>query len=948
MMTTSLPETRLLQAPGIHCQGCVSRIRRALQAQDPQAELLGAPDAELLLMHSQLLSTALQEVADDCGYPLKEEALPERAHHDLSVYGMHCQKCVARLREAIQHWDDTAQVSGTPKEDTLDVDTCLPRGLLERIILETDYSLEAPAEADEAQAAPAADTPAVASKSGAANASGTANKAATESQLADSASAEFSLSGVTCASCVATIQKALDGLDGVEQAQVNFASRTAQVTSRLAPDEIVSAIEGVGYGASLVEDAQAGEQQQQEDADQEYRSRVRDSVLSLGIGIPLMISMFFHHPGFDGLERGVWLAIGVAVLGVLATAGRSFFTSAWKAFTHHQANMDTLVALGTGAAWIYSMGVLLFPDSVPPAARGLYFEASTMIIGLISLGQALEVRARGRTQQALRALLDLQTRTARVIRDGEEREIDINEVRSGDQVRIRPGERIPVDGRVIEGQSHIDESMLSGEPLPVSRGIGDEVAAGTLNTRGSLVFEVERVGSETRLGRIISQVRQAQNSRPPIGRLADTISGVFVPSVMIIAIVAALVWFNFGPAPTGVHMLVVATAVLVIACPCALGLATPISTMIGVGKAAEHGVLVRSGEALQTASRLTALVVDKTGTLTRGKPEVTEVSLLEGEDEEAVLDAAYALERGSEHPLAAALLAHIEARRPEASRSKAFHDYQTISGRGIQAQDDAGRTWRMGNAAMLEEAGISLAPLSEQITVLEDNARTLILMARDDELLAVFGLADPLRDDSRDVIARLHAIGLKVIMLTGDNPHTAAAVARETGIDDYRAGVSPDDKHDEIARLQQEGHVVGMVGDGINDAPALALADVGFAMGEGTDVAIETAGITLMQPSLGGVADAIAISQATLRNIKQNLVGAFGYNLIGIPIAAGILYPFTGMLLSPVIAGLAMSLSSVTVVTNANRLRRYTPPSAAGSATSNPENTATTSQGASA
>lgn len=914
MNQATLPNTRLLRTQGLSCQACVSGIRRALLAQDPKAEMIGAPDDQLLLIRSQLDEQALQHVAEDSGYPLEIEALTSSDTLSLQVYGMHCQKCVSKLRTAIQHWDQTAEVSGVPADNTLQVDSTVPRALLDRIVLDNDYSLEAVENPDAAVETVATTT------------STTVDDTPTSMVSPITGNKEFSLTGITCASCVATIQKALDGLEGVESAEVNFASRTAQVNSRLDDKDIIAAIEGVGYGASPIADPQASDQQQQQDAQHEYRTRIRDSILSLGIGIPLMISMFFHHPGFEGAERGVWLAIGVAVFAVLATAGRSFFTSAWKAFTHHQANMDTLVALGTGAAWLYSMGVLSFPESIPEAARGLYFEASTMIIGLISLGQALEVRARGRTQQALRSLLDLQARTARVIRDGEEREIDVDDVRSGDKVRIRPGERIPVDGRVTEGKSHIDESMLTGEPLPVARGAGDEVAAGTLNTRGSLVFEVNRIGSDTRLGRIISQVRQAQNSRPPIGRLADTISSVFVPSVMIIAIVAALIWFNFGPAPTGVHMLVVATAVLVIACPCALGLATPISTMIGVGKAAEYGVLVRSGEALQTASRLTALVVDKTGTLTRGKPEVTETHIVTGEDENSVLDAAHALERGSEHPLAAALLTHIESKRPEASHASAFSDYHTLSGRGISAQDDEGHLWRMGNAAMLEEAGISLAPLADIISELENNARTLILMARDETLIAAFGLADPLREDSREAVARLHAIGLKVIMLTGDNEHTAAAVARETGIDDYRAGVSPDDKHDEIARLQEEGHVVGMVGDGINDAPALALADVGFAMGEGTDVAIETAGITLMQPSLGGIADAIAISQATLRNIKQNLVGAFGYNLIGIPIAAGILYPFTGILLSPVIAGLAMSLSSVTVVTNANRLRSFTPP----------------------
>lgn len=545
-----------------------------------------------------------------------------------------------------------------------------------------------------------------------------------------------------------------------------------------------------------------------------------------------------------------------------------------------------------------------------------------MIIGLVLLGNALELRARGRTSEALKRLLDLQSRTARVIRGSDEREMPIEEVREGDHIRVRPGERLPVDGIVTSGASHIDESMLTGEPLPVAKGEGDEVNAGTVNGRGGLVYRATRVGADTRLGQITEQVALAQNSRPPIGELADKISSIFVPAVMIIAVLTALAWFNFGSEPRLIHMLVTATTVLIIACPCALGLATPISTMIGVGKAAEHGVLVRNGQALQTASRLTTLVVDKTGTLTEGKPRVTEAHFFSGErgpdDEATLLGLVAALERGSEHPLAAALLKHAEQAGAEAADISGF---DSVTGGGVKATGPDGEALLLGNARLLREAGIALSAGDELARDLEQKARSVVYLAVAGRLAALFGISDPLRTDTVEAVKRLQADGLRVVMLTGDNEHTAAAIAREVGIDDFHAGLLPEDKHAEIERLQQAGEVVGMVGDGINDAPALARANVGFAIGQGTDVAIESAGITLMRSSLHGIADAIEISRMTLRNIKQNLVGAFGYNVLCIPIAAGVLYPFTGMLLSPMIAGAAMSLSSITVVSNANRLR---------------------------
>ncbi|MFN2409736.1 MAG: copper-translocating P-type ATPase, partial [Halomonas sp.] len=582
-------------------------------------------------------------------------------------------------------------------------------------------------------------------------------------------------------------------------------------------------------------------------------------------------------------------------------------------------NMDTLVAMGTGTAWLYSMVVVLFAPWLPEVAHGIYFEASAMVIGLILLGNALELKARGRTSEALKRLLDLQSRTARVIRDGEEREVDIDAVREGDQIRVRPGERLPVDGEVVEGASHIDESMLTGEPEPVKKGQDDEVSAGTVNGKGGLVYRATRVGADTRLGQITEQVASAQNSRPPIGELADKVSSVFVPSVMIIAVLTALVWFNIGAEPRVIHMLVTATTVLIIACPCALGLATPISTMIGVGKAAEHGVLVRNGDALQTASKLTTLVVDKTGTLTEGKPRVTEAEVL-SEDTAQTLGYIAALERGSEHPLAAALMAYADEHNAEPVD---IRDFDSVTGGGVKAQTTDGKSLLLGNARLMEDAGVDLFDNQDDARALEEKARTLVYFALDGRLTALFGISDPLRDDAVAAVKRLKEDGLNVVMLTGDNPHTAAAIARQVGIDDYRAGLLPEDKHADIERRQNAGEIVGMVGDGINDAPALARAHVGFAIGQGTDVAIESAGMTLMRGSLHGVADAIEISRATLRNIKQNLIGAFGYNVLCIPIAAGVLYPLTSTLLSPMIAGAAMSLSSITVVSNANRLRLW-------------------------
>jgi Cu+-exporting ATPase len=556
---------------------------------------------------------------------------------------------------------------------------------------------------------------------------------------------------------------------------------------------------------------------------------------------------------------------------------------------------------------------------VPSLARHAYFEAAAIIIALINLGQALEMRARGKTSEAIKRLIGLQPKTARVIRDGKEIDIPISEVGLDETIRVRPGEKIPVDGVIIEGHSSIDESMLTGEPMPVEKKTGDEVVGATFNKSGSFLFQAKHIGADTALARIIEMVRRAQSSKPAIGRLADKISAVFVPSVLIIAVLTFLAWFNLGPEPRFSFSLVATMTVLIIACPCALGLATPISIMVGVGKAAEYGILIRNGEALQQAGKLTTIVLDKTGTVTKGQPTVTALVPAAGWGEQKLLAVAASIETGSEHPLAEAIVSAAEAKGITLS---AVSGFEAITGHGVSATME-GKKVLFGNARLMAKHNIDLGNLPKRAEQLAAQAQTPMFLAVGDTVAGIVSVADPIKPDSKAAIARLHAIGLKVVMITGDNRATAEAVAREVGLDEVMAEVLPGDKAAKVSGLQRRGEIVGMVGDGINDAPALAQADVGYAIGTGTDVAIESADVTLMRGSLHGVADAIAISRATVRNIKQNLFGAFIYNVLGIPVAAGALYPFTGLLLNPIIAGAAMAMSSVTVVSNANRLRWF-------------------------
>ncbi|MBD1388395.1 MULTISPECIES: heavy metal translocating P-type ATPase [Echinimonadaceae] len=731
----------------------------------------------------------------------------------------------------------------------------------------------------------------------------------------------LSVTGAKCASCVSKIEQALIQIEGVSNAQMNFADRTVAVTGNASAERLISTIEQIGYQAKKFDednllDSQSAQEQQDIST---YRSRWRHAILALGLGFPLML---YGLLGGDmsiqtQSQQFIWLLIGLATGGVLFASGKHFFVGAWKSLLNHTASMDTLIALGTGTAWLYSMVVVLFPDAIPLAARHVYFEASAMIIGLINVGLALELKARGSASSAIKKLIGLQAKTARVLRKEVELDIPIEHVLAGDLIRIRPGEKIPVDGKIIDGRSSIDESMLTGEPMPVSKESGDRVSAGTINKNGTLVFQATHVGKETALARIIHMVKQAQASKPSIGRLADSISSYFVPAIMIISIVSALAWLNWGPDGALSLAIISATTVLIIACPCALGLATPMSVMVGVGKAAESGVLIRNGEALQTASQLTTMVLDKTGTITEGKPQVTDLKLLGDLDESQVLTLLASVESGSEHPIAEAILS--AAQEKELSLSP-VDQFDSIDGHGVSAKS-VGKHILIGNDKLMNRFSIEYEAHAIATKEIAQQAKTPIFVAIDGKLEALIAISDPVKADSLSAIQRLKTSGLRVIMITGDNQHTAQAIASQVGIDEVFAEVLPEGKAHEVQKLQQAFEVVGMTGDGINDAPALAQADVGFAIGTGTDIAIESADIALMQGSLHGLADAINISKATLKNIKQNLFGAFIYNAAGVPIAAGVLYPFWGILLNPVIAGAAMALSSLTVVSNANRLR---------------------------
>lgn len=735
----------------------------------------------------------------------------------------------------------------------------------------------------------------------------------------------FSIGGMSCAGCVASVEKALKNVDGVKSSSVNFAEHTAEVEGNYSPESLIQAVVDAGYEAALLQSEEDTAEKEAAEF-QHYRHLLKKSFVAALVGAPLFVlGMSGLLPDLNNTQgQIIWFLIGLATAFVMWFSGGHFFTGAWKSFKNHNANMDTLIALGTGTAWVFSMVITVYPDLVPALARHAYFEAAAIIIALINFGSALEMRARGKTSEAIKRLIGLQPKTARVVRDGKEMDVAINEVGLDETVRVRPGEKIPVDGVIIDGHSSIDESMLTGEPLPVEKNMGDDVVGGTMNKSGTFLFQAKRIGSETALAQIIALVRKAQNSKPAIGKLADKISAIFVPTVLIIAVITFLLWFNFSPENVSSDMrisyaLVTMMTVLIIACPCALGLATPISIMVGVGKAAEFGVLIRNGDALQTAGKLNTVVLDKTGTITRGQPSVTAVINYGDWQQQDVLMFAASIEKGSEHPLAEAI---VNAAAEKEIALYDSHHFNAVAGHGVTATIESHKIL-LGNAALMQKNNVDFEAAEAQAQRLAEQAQTPMYLAVDQQLAGIVSVADPIKDDSARAIKALHQLGIKVVMLTGDNKDTAKAVAKQLSIDEYFAEVLPEHKEQKVALLQSQGNIVGMVGDGINDAPALARADVGFAIGTGTDVAIESADVTLMRGSLLGVVDAIAISKATVRNIKQNLFGAFVYNSLGIPVAAGILFPLFGVLLNPMIAGAAMAMSSVTVVSNANRLRWF-------------------------
>ena len=772
---------------------------------------------------------------------------------------------------------------------------------------------------------------------------------------------DIPVSGMTCAACQARVQRSLVRQPGVRDAAVNLMTRTASITydpTEASPQDLVDAIRNTGYGADLPGDRSVLEEQEAADRAYaaEYRELAEKAGVTLAAGlVAMLVSMPLMAPaGHDGMpatsdpfmrwasaslapivKRALpWLySVDTRVLSfvLLATtaaimmwAGRHFYARAWAAFRHHSADMNTLIALSTGAAFLFSVFATVAPSFF--VSRGVspdtYYEAVIFIIALILVGNALEARAKRQTAAALRGLAALQPKTARIEREGAEIDVPVDDVRHGDVVSVRPGERLPVDGEIESGSSAVDESMLTGEWRPVLRSVGDRVIGGTINTTGAFRYRATTLGADSVLARIVRLMREAQGTRAPVQRLADRVSAVFVPVVISLAIATFAIWYVAAETAPAVRAFAAAVAVLVIACPCAMGLAVPTAVMVATGKGAELGVLIKGGEALQRAGSLDTVVLDKTGTVTEGRPAITDVISFDPDRADVeVLELAAAVERRSEHPLAAAIVAAAQDRGLTLGAVDAFDSHP---GRGVTGVV-RGIAVAAGNARLMAEWAVDTSAASAQVERLATESRTIVLVAVDGRLAGLIAIADPVKEGSREAVNALRRLGLDVVLLTGDSESVAMSVARATGIDRVVAGVLPEGKVAEVRRLQDSNRVVAMVGDGVNDAPALAQADLGIAIGSGTDVAIEASDVTLVRGDLRAVAQAVALARRTMRTMKQNLFWAFIYNVVGIPVAAGLLYPVTGILLSPILASAAMALSSVSVVSNSLRLRRYNP-----------------------
>jgi Cu+-exporting ATPase len=740
---------------------------------------------------------------------------------------------------------------------------------------------------------------------------------------------DLPIQGMTCASCVNKVEKALNSSKGVVHASVNFGTERASV--EYIPDEVSirdlkKVVEEVGYQVLEVKEEDIVEKERL--AREAELSRLK---LKFILGAILLAPILLLMYGASLFERWVGLSreVNFFLQFLLATPvqfwiGWQFYVGFWKATKHKTSDMNTLIAVGTSAAYLYSLIVTFVPHRI--MVKGLmmdvYFDTSAAIIVLILLGRFLEARAKGKTSEAIKKLIGLQPKTARVVRNGNEVDIPVEEVSIGDMVVVRPGEKVPVDGIVKEGNSSLDESMVTGESLPVEKKTGDTVIGATINKTGTFKFEATKIGKDTVLAQIVRLVQEAQGSKPPIARMVDVIASYFVPVVISVAIITFIVWYFFGPHPALTYAFLNFVAVLIIACPCALGLATPTSIMVGTGKGAENGILIRGAEALEIAHRLNTIVLDKTGTLTRGVPSVTDIIESEQLNKREILILAASAEKGSEHPLGEAIVKKAKQEGLDLLDPK---DFQAIAGRGIEATVDSKRVL-LGNLRLMEEKEIGLNGLSDKAEQLSKEGKTPMFLAVGRQVAGILAVADTLKENSKEAVEGFHRMGLEVVMLTGDNQRTAKAIADQIGVDRVLAEVLPEMKAEEVRRLQSEGRKVGMVGDGINDAPALAQADVGIAIGTGTDVAMESSDITLISGDLRGIVTAIALSKATIRNIKQNLFWAFAYNTILIPVAAGVLFPFFGILLNPIYAAAAMGMSSVTVVSNALRLRTFKPP----------------------
>ncbi|HEX9043637.1 MAG TPA: heavy metal translocating P-type ATPase [Candidatus Limnocylindrales bacterium] len=749
------------------------------------------------------------------------------------------------------------------------------------------------------------------------------------------------IAGMTCASCVNRIERFLNKTPGVTEASVNLATEVA--TIRYLPDaagrdDLVHAIEAAGYelkaSAARSDEEQAASSALAFEPDAEAVARAREqhelglqSAVAIAVSLGIMALMFWPQTVVAMTDLNKIVLFPATF--VQFWAGRRYYESAWRAARHRGTTMNTLVAVGTSAAWIYSVFVTLWPDVIVAAGREpvTFFDSGTVIIGLISLGKWLEARAKGETTGAIRRLIGLQAKSARLVRGDEEIDVPLEQVQPGDLLRVRPGEKVPVDGLVVEGVSAVDESMLTGEPIPVDKAAGDEVIGATINTTGTFVMRATRVGRETALARIVELVQRAQGSKAPIQRLADRISGIFVPVVLAIGLATFLAWFVAGPEPRLTLALISFITVVVIACPCAMGLATPTAIMVGTGRGAEAGMLVRGGEALERAHRVSAAVLDKTGTLTLGKPAVADIVAVDGLAARDLLDLAGSVEKGSEHPIGAAILARA---REEELGFLSLGGFTAVAGHGVEGwvlQGDMERHVVAGNPRLMADHGVDLAPVAGAAEAAAVAGRTPVYVAVDDRLAGMLAIADPIKPEAADAVQRLTARGVEVWLVTGDHRPTAEAVGREVGIapEHVMADVLPGDKAAKVAELQARGLVVAMVGDGINDAPALAQADLGMAIGTGADVAIEASDVTLVGGDPRGIAGALALSAATMRVIRQNLFWAFAYNVVLIPVAMGVLYPFVGITLNPAMAAGAMALSSVTVVTNSLRLRGFDP-----------------------